>query len=163
MAPRRSYGRRRAGPRPKYHWFDRQNATLSTIAAGGQSLVDLFENISEADLRGGTVVRMLVHLLLRGNVNTILEWAFGILPITGDAFTAGAVPDPAFDEPNWYLYDSGMVGLTTETRSINKDYDIRTARRIADGESALLHVITNLAASASLDYDIATRILIRLP
>ena len=156
--------RSRRGPKPRYLWQDRANATATAIAAGGTALIDLLENTDQAVRTGATVVRMLLKLTTweTSSANEI-EWHHGVLVVTRDAFLAGAVPEPATDRSQWYLQDAGFFRGATERTSHEDKYDIRTARKLNFGlDSILLHVMENTGAT-SLTFYISSRILLRLP
>ena len=167
MSTRRGsrYTRRPRGKRPRYIWHDRQNASNTTVAAGGQAIVNLLSQLVEG-LVGITIVRMFLNVNVgAAQANARIEYAHGVIPLDEDAFAAGAVPDPGQDQRNWYVFEAGMFrsGANQADNEQILRYDIRSARRIGDENVILLHSMLNNSASESLNYSVASRLLIRLP
>jgi len=157
--------RSRRGPKPRYMWMDRQNAAETTVVAAGQALADLLGDVDPDNIRGVTVVRMILKIMIRSAaINSTFEWNQGVIPVTRDGFAAGAVPDPGVDQSAWYMQDAGSArsGANVSDGTQYQEYDIRTARRIVDRDTVLLHVITN-NGGASLLFSLASRLLVRLP
>ena len=135
------------------------------LTVGQQGLSNLIEDVPNDVRVGITVVRMFLNLWVRpSTAGQVIEWVHAVMPVTADGFTAGAVPDPGVDSPNWYLLDAGMFMSDPDGSPPGKEsrYDIHTARRMPDREAALLHVITNQSSSTSLTYSIQSRLLLRL-
>ena len=109
---------------------------------------------------------MFLRIFVRANAsNQDIEWAHGVIPVTTDAFTAGAVPLPAVDFAAWYLFDGGFFSAGTNARDdqVNKEYDIRSGRRIRDRNTTLMHSMHNTSAGISLVYGLTSNCLVQLP
>jgi len=159
---RSTRGRSRSNAR--YQWFQRQNADLTTIVAGGTALVNLLSSISAEANLGITVVRMLLRLTVSAAAaQAVTQFGHGVIIVTRDAFAAGALPEPATDEQQWYLNDGDQVEFSTGG-SEWKDYtyDIRSARRIRSANSLPIHVMENTDSAESLRYNIFSNLLVRL-
>ena len=159
------YTRRARGPRARYEWADRINAAETNLAAGGQANVDLIENVAAATKNGATVVRLLLWLSLRmAGANVSGEFAHGVIVVSEDAMTGGAVPDPSQDNVAWYLYENGMLfsEAVTNAGSRHLSYDIRTARKLRESGSVLLHAIINNHSANAMVYNVGSRVLLRL-
>ncbi len=94
-----------------------------------------------------------------------VEWGFGVLPVTRDAFAAGAVPEPLSDQQGWYASDGGLFSTDTDAgpRGREYTYDIRSMRRIPSRDTALVHVMENGHSANSLDYGLRWQLLLKLP
>ena len=112
-SPRGRFTRNR-GPRPRYAWLDRVNATETVLAAAAVALVDLLDPFLQEEKAGLTVVRMFLREMVRSNTSgQTVEWVRGVIPMDQDAFLAGDTPDPMVDVKNWYLNGADIfVGAT---------------------------------------------------
>ena len=111
-------------------------------------------------------MRLLVRLMAQATTaGQDVEWTHGVLPVTRDAFLGAETPEPYVDEQRWYLADAGMFPTDADAgpRGRTFEYDVRTARRIADQETVLLHVFRNVHSANSVTYHVATRCLVMLP
>ena len=157
---RGSSTRGRKGPRPRYRWYDRINADTTVLAFGTEALINLFENHVAADLVGLTAKRLLMRMSLRPVVEgENCEWAAGMTQVSGDAFTAGAVPDPSLDNHDWWWYDADGWRSEQALGPITKgyEYDIKMNRRLRSEDMRVVHVIRNTHTSHSLEYMVTTR------
>ena len=158
--------RSRRGPRPRYRWFDRMNASLTTLGFGTEALVNLFENHLSADLVGLTAVRLLMRMSLQPlNSGSVCEWQAGMTRVSGDAFSGGAVPDPGLDNHDWWWYDGDAFDTVAGTGPIIKSYiyDFKMNRRLGSEDFRLAHILRNTHTSDSLVYGLTQRLLCRLP
>ena len=147
-------------------WLDRANAAILTLAAGGSALVDLLEDLNPDNRRGLTILRMFLRLYVAAATpGQDVEWNHGVMPVTRDAFTAAAVPEPGVDFQNWYLEDAAAFATDADAGPRGRDYnyDIRTGRRIPGQDTVFLHVIRNDHGANSMVYHIHTRLLLALP
>jgi len=165
MPTRRSSQRRsRSGPRAKYQWIQRQNATETLITAGNAAVVDLLSGFENKPV-WMTVVRLILQLSVRSNTaGQIIQWAHGVLLVTLDAFNAAAIPEPETDHQKWYLNDGGIYQTDADAGSVysKQSYDIRSARAIRAIDTILCHAIDNVGASTALQYQVVTNALVRL-
>ena len=166
MPRARSYAPRSRGPRPRYLWTDGQLSTLTQVTAGAQAIIDLLQDLATATKLGLTLVRLLMRLYVQAtSTGTDTEFQHGVMVVTTDAFSAGAVPDPVSDRQNWWLHDGDFIHRDADAgpAGVSYHYDIRTARKLPGRDHALLHTIENSHASGSLHYQVFFRILLRLP
>jgi len=96
---------------------------------------------------------------------TLVRVAGGIMPVTVDAFNAGAVPNPSLDNPMWrwnktwgYFFDNTLEGARSRSQSVNTRY----GAKIPGSDNLLTLVLRNIGA-VTLDITINLRVLFRLP
>ena len=121
-----------------------------------------------------TTNRDLVLVRVLGNVHVepdttfaqVINWAQGILPITRQAFAAGAVPLPQIDQPGWSYMQAGRLPVADLTvsgqRFIDIELDVKSQRRIPKSGNVLFHIIRNLGLT-SIEFQLHLRVLYRLP
>ncbi len=166
MPPRRrSSSRRAGGSRPRYQQLNNVISAETSISAGGQALVDLLTGIPDADRLGLSCVRMRFRVsVMASTPGQSVEWALGILPITTDAFLAGAVPEPESDLNSWYLNDADVfseaAGSGSQWRVYN--YDVKTGRRLGAGID-LAFIMGNVSGSIEFKYTYRSSLFLRLP
>ena len=155
----------RRGPRRRYLWQNRQNGTdLTSISAGGTSVVDLLENTDQAVRVGTVAVRMLLNLRVEvATPGTDCAFVHAVMVYPLEAFTAGAIVEPATDRLNYYLWDGHAFGTETGApHGQDYRYDIRSKRSLRDLGRVLMHVIENTGGSTML-YQITSNVLLQLP
>ena len=123
-----------------------------------------------------TTNRDLVVVRILGNVSVRLPtsifvaaelaWAQGVMPVTVQAFSAGAVPLPQIDQPGWLYQQAGFMKLPALVnggvfeRTI--DLDVKGQRRVPKSGNVLFHILRNIGA-VDLEFQLHLRVLFRLP
>jgi len=138
---------------------------------------DLLVNVSDADKRGLTVVRSLVHLyfsVVAGEaVNGSQRVIMGMQLASEDAFAAAAVPDPnnATEYPigGWMFRDMVVVtnsaaGGFTSVQAVEFKLDLRAQRKL-DRSEMMYSVENNAGSGATFGVSVQgiIRVLYKLP
>jgi len=148
-----------------------------TLANNARLDQDLLVNVSDADKRGLTVVRTLIHLWYTSGASAPAvvgsqKLFQGIQLASEDAFDAMALPDPnnATEYPigGWMYRDiivvnESAVGLHTNApRELWRD--LRSQRKL-DRSEMVFSVENNASSGASFDVDVVglIRVLYKLP
>ncbi len=139
---------------------------------------DLLVNVADADKRGMTVIRTLIHLFFQSQIVTTVNGSqslfMGIQLASEDAFAAMAVPDPnnATEYPigGWLYRDRVIVtqsaagvflaiGGTVELR-----HDLRSQRKL-DRSEMIFSVENNAFGGTAFPVDVGgiIRVLYKLP
>ncbi len=137
---------------------------------------DLLVNVSDADKRGMTVVRILVHLYFTSTAGTpvdgIQKLSMGIQLSSEDAFAANAVPDPnnvtEYPIGGWLYRDVVVVAEAASGIHINPPaeirLDLRSQRKL--DRSEMMYSVENNALGGtnfSVDANGFIRVLYKLP
>ena len=154
-------------PRP-LRWFTTL-ADAQTVTSGGQSQNELLQNLSVDQRRNSTITRIILQLVLaNATIDKKGGVKWGITNISEDAFTAGAFPDAdvALDDTDWLVRGAEVVAMSDlqdGSQMVRVFRDIGTSR-ILHGASDQTHFIIDQNTSATtINYDLFTRILVRLP
>ncbi len=149
------------------------NQTLNNNARLDQ---DLLVNVPDADKRGMTVVRTLVHLYFPETAGTAVTGAqkllMGIQLASEDAFAAMAVPDPnnatEFPIGGWMYRDITVV-TQTASRLHQKALqemrlDLRSQRKL-DRSEMIFSIENNASGGTAFSVDVVglIRVLYKLP
>ena len=141
------------------------------LASGSQNDFNLLAAVSQANMKGSTVTRMIVDMWVDADTassHKIMD--FGILWLDGDAVAANVLPDTDVEtERADYILRSRMVlsahNVNTEVREgAFRHYDIR-AQRICRADTDQLTLVVDLdsGTTGGLFLDFMIRVLIRLP
>ena len=133
-----------------------------TVAANATDTRDLSADLSIADKRGCTVVRILVRVTMRpALIDTGQLLTYGITMSHEDVADQ---PDPhtAADQPGWLLRDHCRVimsdledGSQIQTRA----YDLRASRKFRGPSQRLMWIIRNNAGGGTaVQYDLLARV-----
>ncbi len=146
----------------------------TNTASGAQDVVSLTSSLGPTDLRGVTLIRMIVNLWCN-STQVAGAWgtqtAFvGIGIVTQEAFVAGVVPDPnnAIEEParGWIYRTAWGVAQNGSGCQIiyDKMADIRAARKIENGQLFLaLNNVVGEGTAFTLTLKGIVRCLLKLP
>ena len=165
MPSRRRYSRSRSAPK-RYRWLQNASVAFTALAAGSQAIFDLLQGISDSELAMNVVKRMLLNLTIKPpSQSQDIQWDQYVIPMDVDQFDSGSVPEGEIDIKQYYLNDNGIFHSDADAgpRLWYKTYDIRTSRKLPGSRQALAHVIKNVHATNSLEYNVSSRILLQLP
>ena len=150
-------------------WFSTQQSFV-TLAGNAQDDLALYNAVIHGPrfIKGATVERMIIKMLLRSPVTTqdnTLFW--GIVVVNSDARAALAFPeaDDMSDRPGWLVRDTlenSMSNLSDAAQWSQTKMDIRTGRILRNEEDELSLVVDNGSANA-LQWAIFIRVLMLLP
>jgi len=174
MAQRQSFSRSRARSRG-----GRQRATGTRVwrgiaatgligqAVGNQTIVEVL-NPQLDNIANGTIQRILGNYSLRAQASGFqIFWRAGLIVVHGDAFAAGAVPDPWADPAQWMWEDSGYFetdGLSNPAHIQRIRVDVRVKRRMPQDNSHLVFVSEVQSGSgAGMDFHLNLKCLVRVP
>jgi len=142
-------GRRPTSQGRKTEWID--TLVSGVVSSAGQVRDSLLSDYISNELAGWTLTRQLVHIwyatdstqgsFLKAGIDV------GVGLVTQEAFAAGIVPDPGTegDRPvlDWVWRDRLMImsntDVTVRMPQIELRLDIRSKRKIGDGELLLIH------------------------
>ena len=148
---RRGGGFRSRGPRRASEWFERD--VDLTIASGGQQSVTISANVTDAQKKGMTIVRLLIQLsAVLIAAGTGGQLFMGLVMVTTDAIAAAVLPDVdvATEKVGWLWRAQRIVSTTAPNDSSQFgifEVDIRSRRKFA-GEDMDLELVVNLPASS---------------
>ncbi len=148
----------RRGPRRRTAWID----TLIDESGGStaQDLASLLGNLTKTESQGYTLTRCIIHLWLSATAIPasvgITRVDLGIGLASEESFAAGVVPDPSVapDRPinDWVWRDTAIVRTNGDTTVWDAApqllYDIRSRRRIEDGELFLVIDVNSINGTA---------------
>ena len=139
---------------PSTFWVD--TLISNTLAADAQDVFSLMTGVSTAETRNWTLLRTIILLDLAATVHDASEGDsrvdIGIGITSQEAFAAGVVPDPnvGTDKPTrgWifrgrYRYYQFAAGVN-DVYSVHVDKDIRSRRKLENGEAYLNWVNTSI-------------------
>ena len=111
---------------------------------------------------------MLLRLYVRvDSVSSVNDVGFqhSVLPVTRDAFVAGALPEPVSDDQQWYLHDGDQIAIDPDAGAPGRhyDYDIRSGRRLPHDDDVLVHVFENSDDTSGIVYSVFARLLVSRP
>ena len=141
------------------------------LTDGAQIEIDLLADLDVANRKGSTVTRLIIDQWIRNDTQQTFKICdTGILWLNGDAFTAGAVPDPGdeSDRADWmvrFRMTNQMDATTSGSQQIeDKHLDLR-AQRICRAERDQLIWVCEDSGSGTggLFVTFAIRVLLRLP
>ena len=121
------------------------------------------------DLRkGATVTRIILELSLAANaIDIVARTKWGIVSISEDAATAAAFPDAdaALDLADWLIRGASVIVSSdvndgSQFVRVSRDY---RAQRVLRGATDETHFIIDNASGVQVNFDLWTRILVRLP
>jgi len=140
------------------------------IVSGGQKHYDILPDLEQANAKGATVTRMVLKLWGIGDTgNSRKITDYGVLWVSGDAFTASAVPelDDQSERPD-FLFRGRMyiVGnVPSEVQQVAQvSHDVRSQRICrTDDDKLTLVVDLNAITAGGIFLTIFARVLVRLP
>ena len=149
-------------------WFQ-THADAQTVTSGGQANVEVLQALSVDQRKGATVTRIILELVLGvAQIDTKCNLKWGIVSLTEDANTAGAFPDAdaALDLADWLVRGASIIKMSdvddgSQFVRVSKDY---RAQRILRGATDETHfIIDQNTSGATVNWDLWTRILVKLP
>ena len=149
--------RQQGGPKRGTRWID--TIVAQVLTAGTAVNVSLLGSLGADDIPGLTVIRTIVRLYLAPNTTpsgfggTRLLVGAGVA--TGDAFSAGALPDldisTDFPVRGWTFKTVGVAMYDTDHISNTLiEGDFRSMRKLDEQTEYFLQMLTNTAVGISL-------------
>ncbi len=164
--PRRRYTR--SAPRRPMGWTH-VISDPATVTAGGQSSIDLLQNVGNLlTTRGSVIKRILGTIWIRpGDASQETEGVMGIVYTEADAEAVSAVPDPAFDTQAPWRYWKRFVLGTQATGELGKgaytefNLDLKTNIRMRNVADALNLIMDNDDGTHTFTFAVGIRILVQ--
>ncbi len=138
------------------------------MAGASVSYLNLLNNLAQGDRRieraGLTIVRVLLSVTAGPSAAGSAEWVSALYIADEDALAAGQLPEPGFDQANFYYNEGGYHERDVDAGpvSLRTERDIRTSRRLRSPMQTLVHIMHNTGV-VNLDYFVSSRVLLRLP
>ncbi len=139
-----------------------------TIAASGQNAHPLLGNLS-GTRKGATITRMLINITLgAAAVDILARLKWGVVIVNNDAALASAFPDAddSADDADWLMRDAAVVvmsDVSDGSQLVRMKYDLRAQRIIRSDQDDLRFVIDRDSPVVTTNYNLFTRVLVRLP
>jgi len=154
-------------------WYTKHFTDVA-LASGLAIQQELLGAVDQANQKGSTVTRLIIDVWGQCDTeNTRKRVDMGILWVDGDAFTAGAFPDPEIDteRADWlwrateqYIGTSGSSGGVFSVGPQRRSWDIRSQRICrADTDMLMMLFKTNAVTTGGIFVTGAIRTLLRLP
>jgi len=154
-------GSRRTGTKRPTIWEQVLITTLQN--ASSLTFADVSPNQILADGRGeATLLRLIGHWSATTNAGPVqYDVALGLSIVTFAAIEGATdFPGPiADDDQSWYFWDNLTGRLQDDDTSANRDFDIRSARKIRQGFRMALMFQTGSAHSAATEVNFEARLL----
>ncbi len=157
------------GDRRPFEWYS-AFIDFADLAAGSQTNMLMYNAVTHGtrNIKGATITRMLMELVVRSNSvaqDNILFW--GIVIVNSDARAAAAFPEPrdVSDRPDWLArgrMQNKQSDLSDSSQWTTKTLDLRT-QRIIRAEEDELHLIIDNDGSLIFEWSAYVRTLVRLP
>ena len=154
--------------RRSLRWFS-TFADAQTVTAGGQSNNSLLSLVDSADMKGATITRMIVQLVLAsGAADQIGRVKWGIVVVSEDAAVAAAFPEADFasDQADWLVRGAELVrqsDVDDGSQHVRVFRDLRAQRVIRSADDQLHFIIDKDSTTGTVNYDLFTRVLLRMP
>jgi len=151
-------------------WFTSEQALGPLTAATAQTNLILYSVLSQSNaaVKGATVTRMLVDLVMGGaSLAQDIRMHWGITVVNADARAAGVFPDPSdLAETVSWLARGRLIGIQSDlSDSSQRRYaqlDIRS-QRVLRSEKDELHLIVDNAGPNTFNWAAWIRVLMKLP
>ena len=163
--PRPRY-RRSSGPRRSTFWTGMHMGGGSVLAPGGQSSVELTQDMpvagtNDVGRKGMTIIRAFIHVRVNStHASLSVEGSFGLIMVDGDARAGLTLPDPDLDHGAGWLYWARREFLPPSDSGQHFELDIRAKRKFRGNDDGLMFVIDNDDAAQSLEFVVGGRVLI---
>ena len=140
-----------------------------SVVNGGQANSSLLDNLPAGLIKGSTITRIIMRLVIRPNVvNTLCFLSFGIVLMTDEAVSASGFPDAdvAADQADWIMRSresASLVNLNDNSQWSRVAFDLRAQRVIRSANDTLQFIIDQHTSGITCTYDLFTRVLVRHP
>ena len=133
-------------------WDGLASSSSSTVVAdGGTTIVGVLPQSLAESMFQSTIRRMLGNVIIKATVlNVATKWRVGIMIVTGDALTAGAVPEPWADPVQWMYERTGSIvssDLEDGSQFDKFDIDTRVMRKMPQADQSLVIIFESLTGA----------------
>ena len=153
-------------PKRTLEWFT-THARAQTVTSGGQTANSMLA-LDPLLRKGATITRIIMQLTLQGlstGLVGICDW--GIVVLNGDAVIAQAFPDAdvSSDRADWLArgQESVVTSVVSDGSQLVRVFrDLRAQRVIRSEEDELHFIMDQNTSGMTVQYDLFSRILVRL-